>query len=71
MGRPQIGAQEIGQLVRPRPGHVGDEAGGRSERELREPIRHLSGIDGLEPPAGRPMAIGSLAICMTVVRIPS
>jgi hypothetical protein len=49
----QVAMNQICQLVRPRPAHVGDQAGRRSTSTLDELIRHVRGIDWLEFPSSR------------------
>jgi hypothetical protein len=70
-GGSQVAADQVGQLVDPRPAHVGHQAGRRSEGELGQPGRHLAGIDRLEPPPGRDRDTGSLASPRTVSRVRS
>ncbi|HSJ44386.1 MAG TPA: hypothetical protein VK923_06880 [Euzebyales bacterium] len=64
-------ADQGGNLVDPRPGDVGDQAGLRAERELHEPIGHLAGADRLEPEPGRDRQHGHAGQLCTVSRIRS
>jgi hypothetical protein len=69
--RLQVSAKQFGDLVHPRSGDVGHQAGGLAKRKLDEPVGHLARVDGLaRNPVGAGIA-GSRAIHRITVRIRS
>ncbi len=53
VGGPQVPTEQVGYAVHPRPAQVRHKAGRLTKGKLREPSRHLAGVDWLKPESGR------------------